>query len=100
MLVESYKEFSLTERVKVKKEVIYGFLLSNIDPSIASEQFPVIDYVIHNKNILTIAAIEYNSHLILPAYFSFEECEGSLYYGQFSKFFPTFYIFNPSDFEG
>jgi len=59
----------------------------------------VIDYVIRQKNSLTIAEIEYDTKFIIEAYFTFQECDGRLHYGQFTKCFPTFYIINPTDFK-
>lgn len=99
MLTSTYRGFSLAEKVRVKKEVIYDFISSNITSSFSSAQLPLFDYVMRKENILTIAEIEYEPQLILQSYFSFTECEGHLYYGQFTKCFPTFYILNPSDFK-
>jgi hypothetical protein len=96
MLMDTYKEYSLAEQVRVKKETIYDFLSLG---TLSSEQLPILDYVMREKNLITIASIEYNPQLILQAYFSFFECDGRLYYGQFTKCFPTFYILNPSDFK-
>jgi hypothetical protein len=59
----------------------------------------VIDYVFNNPNILTIAEINYDYQLILPACFSFKECDGSLFYGQFTKNFPAFYMFSSNYFK-
>lgn len=100
MLLDYYKEFILAEKVRVKKETIHNFLLSNIlGGSSGMFQLPVIEYVMHKENLLTIAEIEYNPNLIIETYFSFRECEGQLHYGQFTKCFPTFFILNPSDFK-
>ena len=98
MLLDSYKEFKLTEKVMVKKEVIYDFLISNFSSG-ALLQLPVIDYVMRKNNQLTISGIEHNPTLIIQTNFTFYECEGRLHYGQFTKCFPTFYIINPADFK-
>src|ERR1700675_2714719 len=96
MLLDAYKEFKLTDKVRVKKDVIYNFLLAGLNSG-GMFQLPVIDYVMRQKNQLTIAEIEYSPNLIIETYFSFKECDGQLYYGQFTKSFPTFYIINPTD---
>lgn len=98
MLLDYYKEFSLAEKVRVHKDTIHSFLLSTLMGG-GMYQMPVIEYVIHNENLLTIAEIEYSPNLIIETYFSFRECEGQLHYGQFIKCFPTFFILNPSDFK-
>lgn len=99
MLLDSYKEFKLAEKVRVKQDVIYDFLMDSLISSASSEQMSVINYVVQKKNQLTIAEIEFNPNLILQTHFSFLECDGHLYYGQFTKCFPTFYIINPRDFK-
>jgi hypothetical protein len=98
MLLDSYKEFKIAEKIRVKKDVIYNFLLAGLSSG-GIFQLPVIDYVMRKKNLLTIVEIELNSNLILETYFSFQECDGQLHYGQFTKYFPTFFILNPSDFK-
>lgn len=98
MLLDSYKEFKLAEKVRVNKDVIYSFLIANLG-TFGALKVPVIDYVIRQKNQLSIAEIEYNPNQLIETYFSFYECEGQLYYGQFTKCFPTFYIMNPTDFK-
>jgi len=97
-LLDAYKEFKLAEKVRVKKDVIYSFLMANVTSG-GIFQLPVIEYVMQKRNLLTIAEIEYNPKLIIETYFSFHECEGQLHYGQFTKCFPTFYIINPTDFK-
>jgi hypothetical protein len=99
MLVNSYKEFALEQKISVKKEVIYEFLLAPVDfgsTLIAS----VIDYVFNKHNLLTISEIDYTPNLLLPASFSFLECKGSLFYGQFIENFPNIYIFSSDYFKG
>jgi len=99
MLLDSYKEFRLAEKVKVTKDTIHNFLMSTLIGNGGMYQMPVIEYVIQKENLLTIAEIEYNPNLIIETYFSFYECGGQLHYGQFTKLFPTFYIFGPTDFK-
>jgi len=96
MLLDIYKEFKLAEKVRVKKDVIYNFLIASLS-SAGLYQMPVVDYVMRNNNQLTITQIEYSPNLILETYFSFQECDGQLHYGQFTKCFPAFYIINPTD---
>lgn len=99
MFLDSYKEFSLAEKVKVKKETIHSFLMTQLIGGGMMSQMPVIEYVLQQQNLLTIAEIEYNPNLIIETYFSFHECEGQLHYGQFQKCFPTFFMFDPTDFK-
>lgn len=99
MLIETYKEFNISEKVKVKKDIIYGFLLSHLNIGSFPEQMPVIDYVIHENNLLTIKEIDYDARFVLPAQFTFFECIGTLYYGQFVKCFPALYVFSQDDFK-
>jgi hypothetical protein len=95
-LLHSYKEFQVTDKIRVRKDVIYNFLIASLSAG-GMFQLPVIDYVMRQKNELTIAEIEFNPNLIIEVYFSFNECDGQLHYGQFTKCFPTFFIINPSD---
>jgi hypothetical protein len=99
MLVDSYKEFYISNKVRVKKNVIYDCLLSNLTIGASSDHLLVIDYAIRVNNQLTIAEIEYNPNLILQTYFSFLECKGYLHYGQFNKCSPLFFILKQSDFK-
>lgn len=98
MLVNSYKEFALTDKVSIKKEILYEYILSVFDPGI--QIMAVIDYAFNKNNSLTISEIDYTPGLLLPASFSFLECEGNLFYGQFIKSFPIFYIFASDYFKG
>lgn len=98
MVLDTYKEFKVAEKVKVKKEVISSFLIASMNSG-GMFQLPVINYVMHNKNQLTIVEIEYNPNLIIETYFSFLECDGQLHYGQITKCFPTFYIINSTEFK-
>lgn len=98
MLLDSYKEFKLTDRVMVKKEVIHNFLIANLSSG-GKFYMPVIDYIIRKKNELTIAKIEFDATLLIQAHFSFNECDGQLYYGQFIKCFPVFFIMNHAEFK-
>lgn len=98
MLLNGYKEYLLSERVRVKKEIIYNFLSAGIS-SLISDQAPIFDYIMRKDNILTIIKIEHNQKSLLPPLFSFFECDGYLYYGQFTKCFPTLYIFDQDDFK-
>lgn len=94
MLVSGYKEFVIGDIVKVKKELIYDIFLSSLTAA-ASKQLSVIDYVMSKDNKLTIIEIDsYPATNIIQAYFSFFECKGNLFYGQFSKYLPTFYMLN------
>lgn len=98
MLLDSYKEFKVAEKVRVKKDTIYNFIMTS-QAFGGMPQLPVIDYVMRKHNQLTIAKIEYNPNLIIETYFSFYECDGQLHYGQFTKCFPIFFIINHTDFK-
>lgn len=99
MFVDSYKGFSLADKVKVNKETIHNFFMATLISGGSMSQTPVIEYVLQQQNLLTIAEIEYNPNLIIETYFSFRECEGQLHYGQFQKCFPTFFMFDQTDFK-
>lgn len=99
MFINTYKEFSVNEKVSVKKQVLFDFILTTHDSGFY-QTAPVMEYAFNISNILTIAEIEFDSNLLLPASFSFTECSGILFYGQFIKSFPAFYIFGSDYFKG
>lgn len=87
MSLTSYKEFTINDKVRVKKDIIYDFLMSNYLYK-NSENDLVIEYVIHNSNLLTISQIEHNPYALAQIYFQFRECDGSLFYNQIMKHLP------------
>ena len=99
MFIDTYKEFSVKDKIRVKKDVIYDCLLSNLTAGGPSDQLLVVDYVVRTNNQLTIYEIEYNPNLILQTYFSFLECKGYLHYGQFIRCSPLFFVLQPNDFK-
>ncbi len=100
MLIESYREFAINQKIAVKQDVLYEFITSSFVSGFSSRVTPVIDYAFNKKNQLTISEIEYEPNLLLPAAFLFVECEGNLFYGQFIKSFPTFHIIKSEYFKG
>src|SRR5258708_4162070 len=98
MIINSYKEFNINEKVCVKRELIDNFLLSTTTSLITkSTQDQILEYVVKKNNIITISSIEINN-IILNTLFYFFECNGNLLYGQFIKMFPNFYILDKLDF--
>lgn len=100
MFIDTYKEFSLYEKVRIKNEVVQNYLISSYSIFMTSGQSPIIDYVLRENSLITISGIEYNPNLIIQANFYFKECDGGLIYGQFLKCFPTIYILTSNDFNG
>lgn len=96
MLLTTFKEFSINDKVRIKKEVIYDFLMGNLLYQ-NSENDQVIEHVIHTRNLLTIAQIENNPYLLLQTYFHFNECNGALLYNQIEKHLPIIYVVNFND---
>lgn len=99
MIINSFKEFNVNEKVCVKRELIDNFLLSTTSLITQSTQAPILEYVVKKNNIITISSIEINN-IILNTLFYFFECNGNLLYGQFIKIFPNFYILDKLDFTG
>lgn len=94
MLLESYENFFIGEKVSVKKELISELFLNIFNSKSFSNILPVVNYAIHKENKLTIKKIEHEQNMFLSTIFSFVECDGYLFYGQFTKYFSSFYIFN------